>query len=47
MSDEETIQLIAKVLAWQNGEAIERIATTAATVHYQVDAQQCFEDVRR
>ena len=42
---EEQLHLIAKVLAWQNGEPVDQIAQIAATTLYQDDAQQCAEDL--
>lgn len=45
MSTEETIQLIAKVLAWQDGVAPEDIDAVAATTLHQDYAQQCWEDL--
>lgn len=45
MTTEDTIQLIARVLAWQNGSPLDRLAEEAKGVHYQDDAQQCAEDL--
>ena len=46
MSDtEQTIQLIARVLAWQSGEPLDRIDELARNTWWQDEAQQCAEDL--
>lgn len=45
MTTEETIQLIAKVLAWQDETPPEHIDAVAATTLMQDYAQQCAEDL--
>jgi len=42
---DDTIQLIAKVLAWQDGVAPESIDVVAATTLHQDYAQQSAEDL--
>lgn len=44
MSTEQTIQLIAKVLAWQDGCTLEEIGRSI-NLHYLDGAQQCAEDL--
>lgn len=45
MTTEETIQLIAKVLAWQDGMDLQDVEEKAKLTDYQDWAQQCFEDI--
>ena len=45
MTKDETLTLIASVLAWQNGCPLDEIEAEAAGVLYQDDAQQCAEDL--
>ena len=45
MSTEETINLIARVLAWQDGTPPALIDTVANDTDYQDAAQQCAEDL--
>ena len=46
MTDDQLVQLVAQVLAWQDGgieEECRAAATTATLLDY---AQQCMEDLR-
>lgn len=45
MTTEETIQLIAKVLAWDEGEPVDQLDKIALKAAYQDSAQQCAEDL--
>lgn len=42
---EDTLQLIAKVIAWVDGEDVDGIDLAATDVHFQDAAQQCAEDL--
>lgn len=45
MIDNETLQLIAKVIAWMEGEPVDTIDDAAKHTSYQDSAQQCAEDL--
>lgn len=43
--DEQLLHLVAKVIAWQEGEPVDTIDQAAASTLYQDSAQQCVEDL--
>lgn len=45
MTTEEKLDLIARVLAWQDGAAPESITAVAGSTLMQDYAQQCLEDL--
>lgn len=45
MTTEQTIQLIARVLAWQDGAPMQELEYQASKAHFQDAAQQCAEDL--
>lgn len=45
MTNDELVNLIAKVLAWDEGEPVDQIDKIARKSDYQDSAQQCAEDL--
>ena len=45
LDDEQLLHLIAKAIAWNDGEELVTINETAASTLYRDSAQQCAEDL--